>query len=489
MRKISGVINAANVRRTIQYIKKNGASEGFYAALERMRQKRQDSYEYKPFTEKQIRQERQEAELLYKEQPVTFSILVPAFETKESYLRELIESVLNQTWRWFELVIADASATDAVERVTKNYKDDRIVYVRLSENRGISGNSNEGLKSVTGEYTGLLDHDDVLTQNALFEMAKGIDKERKKGREPLFLYSDEDKMDSAGQRFYDPHFKLDFNYDLLLTNNYICHFLVVRTKSLKNTGFRALYDGAQDYDLVLQLLRKSGVCPQGAAEGRERQKTAEGIVHVQEVLYHWRCHEQSTAQNPASKMYAYEAGRKAAADYCADRGLKVRMRHEKHLGFYRVEYEGSLFSQRKDIGAVGGRVLARGKVTGGAYRDGEVLYGGLAARFSGYMHRAALQQDVEALDIRFLRIRKEAAPLLQSAFLQECGRELSDYQLAFLQGGLDEEGSKGQAEFLRQLKKEGFTDEALKKVSLSFGKKLKAAGYLLLYDPRKEWSL
>lgn len=487
MGKISKIVNVGNVRRTVNYIKKNGVSEGFYAALERIGQKRQDSYAYKPLTEEQLKEERLQAEQLHKELPLTLSILVPAYETKESYLRELIESVRNQTWKWFELVIADASAGDAVKRVADTYADERIVYVRLPENQGISGNSSAGLAAVTGEYTGLLDHDDVLTANALFEMAEKINEERKRGRNPLFLYSDEDKTDAAGVQFYDPHFKPDFNYDLLLTNNYICHFLVIRTEKLKKTGFRQLYDGAQDYDLVLRLFKRSSLCPQNTGKAQD----AESIVHVPKVLYHWRCHEQSTAENPQSKLYAYEAGRKAAADYCADVGLKVRMRHEKHLGFFRVEYEGGFFSQRKDVGAVGGKVLRRGRIAGGAYRaeDGGVLYGGLLRQFSGYMQRAVLQQNVDALDIRFLRIRKEAAPLLQDTFLQECGKELSEEQLAFLQGELDEAGSAGQAEFLRQLKKEGFNDAMLQAVSLTFGEKLREAGYRLLYDPRKEWRL
>lgn len=486
----------------INYMKKNGACEGVYAVLERTKQKRRDSYEYEPLTEEQLKKERQEAEQLYETLPVTFSILVPAYETKEGYLRELIESVRSQTWKWFELVIADASAADRVEQVVRAYGDERLRYVRLPGNQGISGNSNEGLKAVTGEYTGLLDHDDVLAPNALFEMAKGIYGERKRGKNPLFLYSDEDKMDGAGKRFYDPHFKPDFNYDMLLTNNYICHFLVIRTENLKKAGFRSAYDGAQDFDLILQLLGRSSVCPQNAKKDGE----IESVVHIPKILYHWRCHEQSTAQNPQSKMYAYEAGRKAAADYCADMGLKVQMRHEKHLGFYRVEYKGRLFSQRKDIGAVGGRLIRNGKVAGGAYQTecaakagsrqqaseagkAAVLYGGLPRHFSGYMHRAVLQQDVEALDIRFLRIRKEAAPLLQEAFLQECGKELSGQQLAFLQSEFDEAGLKGQAEFLSRLKEDGFREKELKAVSLLFGAKLRKAGYRLLYDPRKEWSL
>ena len=478
MKERSKILNWNNIRRTVSYIRKNGAADGLYAALERIGEKRRDSYVYKPLSKEEAKQQKEEAEGLGK--AVCFSILVPAFETKELYMRQLIESVLAQTWENWELVIADASASDRVEKTVREYQDARIRYVRLSKNRGISGNSNEALKAVTGSYTGLLDHDDLLTQDALFEMARALFQERQAGREPVFLYSDEDKTDPEGRRFYEPHFKTDFNPDLLLSNNYICHFLVARTGLLKETGFRALYDGAQDYDLILRLLK--GAEPSA-------------VVHLSKVLYHWRCHEQSTAENPASKQYAYEAGRRAVSDYCEGRGWDVEIRHEKHLGFYRVEYRGELFRIREDIGAVGGRLLRRGKVAGGAYRaDGTLLYGGLCRRFSGYMHRAVLMQDVAALDIRFCRIRREAAELLQEAFLRETGKQLSRESLAFLQTDFyaDLQSSlavRQQKEFIRQLAAEGFTEEMLCRGSLRFGEALRERGYQLLYDPGREWKL
>ncbi|MBO5292528.1 MAG: glycosyltransferase [Lachnospiraceae bacterium] len=472
MGKISNICNIANVRRTVKYIQKNGVSSGMYAAWERLLQKKRDDYEWHPLTPEERQGQEKEADQLHEKMPVTFSILVPAYETKACYMQALLESVLAQTWRWFELVIADASASDVVEQVVAQSGDERIRYLRLSENLGISGNSNAGLKEVCGEYTGLLDHDDLLTADALYEMAAALYAERQKGVEPVMLYSDEDKTDGAGERFYEPHRKVDFNYDLILSNNYICHFLMVRTGQLKETGFRSLYDGAQDYDLILQVLRKSEGAP---------------VVHVPKVLYHWRCHEQSTAENPGSKMYAYEAGRKAVNDYCADIGLKVRMRHEKHLGFYRVEYADGVLQQRRDVGAVGGRLLQRGRVAGGAlHEDGTLYYGGMPKQFSGYMHRAVLQQDVEALDIRFVRIRKEAVPFLQEAFRETCGTELAEKQVNFLVGEL---GAEGQAQFLKELVERGIGEEKLKSISLLFGKKLRQNGMKLLYDPRKEWSL
>lgn len=479
MGKISRIFNAANIRRTVKYIRKNGVADGFYAALERLQEKRKEEYSYSGLTEAEREKQERVAEELQQELPVTFSILVPAFETKEDYLRALIESVLLQTWKRFELILADASASDRVEQVVKQYEDVRIRYIRLGKNEGISGNSNAGLREVTGDYVGLLDHDDVLTEDALYEMAKALYAENDRGNVPVMLYSDEDKMDGGGKRFYDPHYKTDFNYDLFLSNNYICHFLVVRAEYLKQVGFRSLYDGAQDYDMILQVLRRvkmneemEGRMALSANAGRKKAEAMQrAVIHVPKVLYHWRCHVQSTAENPDSKMYAYEAGRKAVNDYCRELGYQVRMRHEKHLGFYRVSYLSGPLDQRNDLGAVGGRLLRKGRVAGGAYdASGRICYEGMPKRFSGYMHRAVLMQNVDALDIRFLRIREEAVPILMEVFYQETGKHLSERQLGFLQTQLEPDR---QNLFIRDLQGMGCTQEQLKAVSLRLGERLR----------------
>lgn len=459
------------VRRLRGYIRKNGWKDGVCAVIERMLEKRKEQYTWQPLSEAALRAQREEAERLHERLPLRFSILVPAYETDGRYLREMIGSVLAQTWPWLELIVADASETDAVGRIVRETKDGRLRYLRLPENRGISENSNAALDAATGDYTGLLDHDDLLTPDALYEMARAIEAGGRDGERPRMLYSDEDKVDGSGRHFSTPHYKPDFNYDLLLSNNYVCHFLVLETELLRQTRFRALYDGSQDYDLTLRALRRCGRVP----------------VHVGRVLYHWRAHARSTSENPESKLYAYEAGRKAVNDYCADIGLRVRLKHARHLGFYRVEYEPDVLRQRREVGAVGGRLLCRGKVCGGAYEaDGSVRYAGLPACFSGYMHRAEMQQDAPALDIRFLRIRREAAPCLQEAF-RACGAPpLTQEQLAFLQSPLSEDG---QAAFVRGLREAGCSGETLRRVSLRFGELLRERGFLLLYDPEKAWRL
>ena len=201
---------------------------------------------------------------------------------------------------------------------------------------------------------------------------------------------------------------------------------------MKELGFRKEYDGAQDHDLVLR-----------AAELLMNRE--EEIVYVPGVLYHWRCHTLSTAENPQSKMYAYEAGRRAVEDFCRRRGWKVQVLHTKHLGFFRVVYEGDIFEQREDLGAVGGRILAGNRISGGAYTaDGEVLYKGLHKHYSGYMKRAVLQQDVDAVDVRLIRVRKELLPILEDVM----NREKDPVQ-----------------------------------ASLLFGKEIRAKGYRIMWDP------
>lgn len=391
------MIRLSDLKKTYRYFKKNGLLPAFYAALERI-QNKNVCYEKRIVSPQE--QERQRKTLWNEEE--WFSILVPAYETEVRQFREMIDSVLAQTYERFELIIADASDSDKLLEVMKYYKDSRIRYLRLEENRGISENTNEALQAVRGSYVGLLDHDDTLEADALYRVMEAIHDYRETyGEGPQVLYSDEDKGDADMSRFYEPHLKNKFNLDLILSNNYICHFMVMRTPLIRSLGFRSEYDGAQDHDLVLRA----------AAELWERTET---IVHVPYVLYHWRCHDGSTAENPQSKAYAYEAGKRAVEDFCRQRGWKVQVTHTRHLGFFRVEYAGDILEQRSDLAAVGGRIVSRGRITGGAYgADGHVLYEGLPVHFSGTMHRAVLQQDVDAVDIRNMRVRPQLRPLLE----------------------------------------------------------------------------
>ena len=379
---------AQNIRKTINYSRKNGYIEAAFAAFERVTRKYDADYVYTPPSEEILEKQRNDKSL----SDICFSIIVPAYETKRDYMEALIGCCLAQSYKKWELIIADGSETDAVSDIVGKYKDDRIKYIRLDNNGGIADNTNRAIEAASGDYCGLLDHDDMITPDALYEMAKAIGSSK-----PILVYSDEDKCDSAGRNFYDPHFKQDFNLDLILTNNYICHFLVVETDTIKKFGIRKEYDGSQDFDLILRvvstlLLRER--------EGQNDRSMNEQIVHVPKVLYHWRCHQNSTADNPQSKMYAYEAGKKAIIDFAGRMGWKADVRHNKHLGFYRIVYRNDILTHRPDLAAVCGYVVHYGKIASGIYKGQPVFY-------AGYMNRMDLYQDIELVDIRNLAINKD----------------------------------------------------------------------------------
>lgn len=389
----------ADVKKTLYFLKRNGWRKTWNAVRERLGERKQPAYEWVGPTEAELEAQRNhwEREAFC----VTFSIVTPAYRTAEAYLREMIDSLRAQSYPKWELILADATEDDSVERVVRTMQDSRVRYFRLTKNGGIAANTNEALKHVTGEYVGLLDHDDILTENALFEMAALIEGSRRQGREIPMIYSDEDKCNGDRTAYFEPNKKEDFNLDLLLSNNYICHFLVMKGELIRKLGFRREYDGAQDYDLVL---RAAATLPESGGT----------IAHIPKVLYHWRCHSASTAENPRSKQYAYDAGRRAVQDFVNGQGWNARVVESAHVGFYALNYEGDIFQSRPDVGAIGGRVVRKGKIAGGRMtEDGNILYENLPKEYSGYMHRAVLQQEAEAVDIRNILVREECRELFQ----------------------------------------------------------------------------
>ena len=309
-----------NIKKGIRYLKHYGV-RGFYARLlERFEEREveyQEWYEKNRPSEEELARQRKKK---WKE-PVTISVLVPAYRTPEGFLRQMIESVLNQTYPHLELCIADGSGENiSVEKVVKEYqaKDQRVRYQRLEKNEGIAGNTNAAIRMATGDYLALFDHDDLLAPNALFEVASAIEKDKAD-----VVYTDEDKVTSELKEHFQPHFKPDFNPDLLCSNNYICHlFVVKRSLALKLGGQDPAYDGAQDYDFIFRCTEE-----------------AEKIVHIAKILYHWRVHQASTADNPTSKMYAFDAGKRAIEAHLQRIGAKAEVSHTKDLGFYRVKYQ------------------------------------------------------------------------------------------------------------------------------------------------------
>lgn len=254
------------------------------------------------------------------------SIVVPAYETPEIYLRELIGSVLAQSYPNWELCIADGSRTSLVKETTEEYavSDARIRYLKLPKNGGISENTNGGFAMAKGDYIALMDHDDLLTENALYEMIRCLNcSYAEEERHMAMIYSDEDKINGDGSVHSRPHFKPDFNPEFLRRNNYFCHFLMFSKELLQKAGgLKKEYDGAQDYDFVLRCVDAGAV-----------------VNHVPRILYHWRIHEGSTAGNSADKAYAFDNGCRAIEAHlkrCKEPG---RAKVTANLGVYQVDYD------------------------------------------------------------------------------------------------------------------------------------------------------
>lgn len=221
------------------------------------------------------------------------SIITPLYNTPEKYLREMIDSVIAQTYGNWELCIVDFSDDpySVVESVAEEYAstEPRIVFKRESENLGISQNTNICIHNASGEYIGILDHDDVLHPSALFEVMKEIEKKAD------FIYTDEIKFEENIKYPYAPAFKPDFGREELRVRNYICHFNVFKRSLLDKAGFYdPEFDGSQDHDIVLRLTEK-----------------ANRIAHVPKILYYWRVNKTSVAGNIGAKPYATDAGIRA----------------------------------------------------------------------------------------------------------------------------------------------------------------------------------
>lgn len=310
-----------NIKKGILYFKHFGPKEFWVRLTERFQT---DDVDY----EEWYRNHRPSEEELERQLRGKFaympliSILVPVYNTPESFLKQMIQSVRAQTYGNWELCIANANPGNKevgdILRIASE-KDKRIRVTDVPENEGTTQNTNAALKIASGEYVGLLDHDDLLTKDALYEVVKALNQQEK----PEMLYSDEDKVTTDLTEHFQPYMKPDFNLDLLRSNNYICHFFVAKKSLIEDVGaFRGEFNGAQDYDLILRCSEK-----------------AAGIAHIPRILYHWRVHKASTADNPASKMYAFDAGKSAIEDHLKRCGQDGEVSHAKDLGYYRVKYE------------------------------------------------------------------------------------------------------------------------------------------------------
>ncbi len=301
---------------------------GFVQTLLKIKEKLVTTRKQRKFSKTYIQsilpdeEERQRQRQVVFSKDITFSILVPLYNTPEQYLREMIDSVIAQTYEKWELCLADGSdqAHDYVETVCKGYQDARIVYKRLESNEGISGNTNECIRMATGDYICFFDHDDILHPSALFENMRMI---CETGAD--FLYTDEATFN--GDNLYDIityHFKPEFAIDNLRANNYICHFTTFSKELFQRTGwFDSQYDGSQDHDMILRLT-----------------SVADRICHIPKLLYFWRSHPNSVAADINSKTYAIEAGKRAVGDSIRRDGLTAEVESSPAFPtIYRFCYE------------------------------------------------------------------------------------------------------------------------------------------------------
>jgi GT2 family glycosyltransferase len=245
------------------------------------------------------------------------SIILPVYNTREDYLRDCLDSVVRQYYPNWELCICDdGSSAPHVRRILNEYsaRDERIKIAFSDRNGGIAEASNRALKLATGEFIGLLDHDDLLTPDALYEIAATLQEIK-----PDLIYSDEDRLDSNGRRI-EPCFKPAWSPDLLLSCMYLAHFCVYR-KSIIDAigGFREGFDGSQDYDLALRFTERT-----------------DRIAHIPKILYHWRRVAASASAKLEAEASVIEAGKRALTDALQRRAIKGQAESERFFGFYRV---------------------------------------------------------------------------------------------------------------------------------------------------------
>lgn len=317
------LINLNNVQRGVRFLAKNGFKKT-HSKLKNVNKSNELNYmewlaNHLPKKEELAKQRKHKFDYEPK-----ISIVTPTWNTKKEFLIDMIESVRNQTYSNWELCLADGASTnkDTLE-LLKEYeeKDKRIKVKYLDKNYMISGNTNEALTLVTGDYIGLFDHDDLLTKNCLYEMIKAINE----NNEAKFLYSDEDKIDENGKNNFNPHFKPDWSPDTLRSYNYICHFTIFKKELLNKVGtFRSEYDGSQDHDLILRLT--------------EVLKDNE-IVHVPKILYHWRVHRNSTAGGAGAKSYTNEAGKRAVKSHLERQGIEGEVKNGFFPNSYKIDYK------------------------------------------------------------------------------------------------------------------------------------------------------
>lgn len=460
-------MTSSTLKYGINYIKQFGLKTLGVRIIEKKRERKfdyQGFYEQNRVSNGQLEEQRMES-MKWEKRPLV-SIITPLYHTPEKFLRELIESVMASSYDNWQLCLVDATSVEEerkkIYQIVSEYqqKDNRdggkqkILYEKLRENYGIAENTNRALFMAKGDYIAFLDHDDTITPDALYEMMAmeqkmGIDSTR-----AVMFYSDEDKMNEEKTCYYEPHFKPDYNPDLLCANNYITHFLMVSRVLLEEVGgIQGEFNGAQDYDFILRCTEK-----------------AENVVHIPKVLYHWRVHNASTSGGGGSKDYALQAGRRAIEQHLQRIGEYGMVQYTPYFGFYSVNYEqrnkrkitlidisGRLDESvqedqeseayilfwdsslkplrydwkeilmadidRKGVGVVGGKIYnVKHRIEEAPYfveetANGKALvnkFQGLRAGYGGYMHRANIQMDCDAVSGRCMLVKREVIEKIEN---------------------------------------------------------------------------
>ena len=324
LRHITALIKRLAIGRTLVYLKKNGLRATVYRVLKGAGPMPVDKRKLKKIAKDYYisAQRREQEENAQFPKDIKFSVLVPLYNTPDSFLKAMIESVQVQTYKNWELCLTDGSDKEHsfVGEICKKYADGdkRIKYEKLERNLGISENTNACIRMATGEYIALFDHDDLLHPSALYEVMRAICEH---GAD--FIYTDENTFSEEPSDAYNPHFKPDFSPDTLRSYNYICHLSVFSRELLDSVGyFRSEYDGSQDYDLILRLTEK-----------------AKKVFHIRKILYYWRAHKNSVAQDVGAKPYTITAAKKALAAHLERCGLKGEVLDSSIPTTYHIKYE------------------------------------------------------------------------------------------------------------------------------------------------------
>ena len=306
--------------KTVRMLKNEGLNQTIFAAkyvVGRYFKLKQIKQEYYLTAEQRAAQE----SAVFPYMPL-ISVCVPLYNTDEKMLAELIDSVLAQSYKKFELCLADGSddAHKGVGAVVQRYaaKDSRVKYQKLSENKGISGNRNAAVEMGSGEYFCLVDHDDLIAQPALFEVVKAINET---GAD--FIYSDEATFNLKPSDSDSMHFKPDFSPDYLCALNYICHLSVIKRTLADKVGlYDPAFDGSEDFDFTFRIT-----------------ENAEKIHHIAKPLYYWRIHAGSVADDITAKPYAYEAARRSVEAHLRRIGREGTVVYSKAVPAMRVIYK------------------------------------------------------------------------------------------------------------------------------------------------------